>query len=285
MLHEQALMLPVADQSLAAVLSPGSASTGLLLVVGGPQYRVGSHRQFVKLCRALATANIPSLRFDVSGMGDSGGEAHGFYQQQQDIQAAIDAFFQQQPQLKSVVLWGLCDGASAILLSLRHIKDPRIQGLVLLNPWVRQQQSYAKTMLKHYYWQRLSDKTLWLKILRGEFAFMASLKDLFSNVKKSAAITPAAALVEQSNEQNYVSHMQQSWGCFQGKVCVITSGNDLTAQEFLDLCGSESSWQQLLQQADHLHIHAANHTFSCQQWRSEVEAKTINFIQQVQQTP
>ena len=69
MLHEQAMMLPVADQSLAAVLSPGSASTGLLLVVGGPQYRVGSHRQFVKLCRAAAANRIPAFRFDVAGMG------------------------------------------------------------------------------------------------------------------------------------------------------------------------------------------------------------------------
>ena len=28
--------------------------TGILIVVGGPQYRVGSHRQFVLLARALA---------------------------------------------------------------------------------------------------------------------------------------------------------------------------------------------------------------------------------------
>lgn len=281
MLHEQALMLPGGKHQLAAILNPGNASTGLLLVVGGPQYRVGSHRQFVKLCRALAGAGIPSLRFDVSGMGDSCGSSSSFYQQHSDIQLAIDAFFSQQPQLKSVVLWGLCDGASSILLSLRQIKDPRITGLVLLNPWVRQQQSYAKTMLKHYYWQRLTDKTLWLKILRGEFALVASLKDLFSNVKKSAAASSASPQAAISTEQNYVEHMQQSWAAFAGKVCVITSGNDLTAQEFLDLCGARPAWQQLLEKADHLHVTAANHTFSCQQWRSEVEAKTMAFIQRL----
>ncbi len=281
MLHEQAFMLPSGNHQLAAILNPGNTSTGLLLVVGGPQYRVGSHRQFVKLCRALAGAGIPALRFDVSGMGDSGGSSHSFYQQHQDIQLAINAFFAQQPQLKSVVLWGLCDGASSILLSLRQYQDPRIAGLVLLNPWVRQQQSYAKTMLKHYYWQRFTDKTLWLKILRGEFALVASLKDLLSNVKKSAAASTASPQAALSNEQNYVDHMQQSWAAFAGKVCVITSGNDLTAQEFLDLCAARPEWQQLLAQADHLHLDAANHTFSCQQWRSQVEAKTCQFIQQL----
>ena len=44
---------------------------GLLIVVGGPQYRVGSHRQFVLLARNLSIAGIPVMRFDYRGMGDS----------------------------------------------------------------------------------------------------------------------------------------------------------------------------------------------------------------------
>ena len=48
--------------------------SGVLIVVGGPQYRVGSHRQFVLLARFLAGRSIPVLRFDYRGMGDSEGE-------------------------------------------------------------------------------------------------------------------------------------------------------------------------------------------------------------------
>ncbi|KAB8057318.1 hydrolase 1, exosortase A system-associated, partial [Janthinobacterium violaceinigrum] len=44
---------------------------GVLIVTGGPQYRVGSHRQFVLLARALAAQGVPVLRFDLRGMGDS----------------------------------------------------------------------------------------------------------------------------------------------------------------------------------------------------------------------
>lgn len=47
---------------------------GVVVVVGGAQYRVGSHRQFVRLARRLAAAGHPVLRFDLPGMGDSPGE-------------------------------------------------------------------------------------------------------------------------------------------------------------------------------------------------------------------
>lgn len=54
------------------------ARVGVVVVVGGPQYRVGSHRQFVLFGRALAHAGYPVLRFDCTGMGDSGGEARAY---------------------------------------------------------------------------------------------------------------------------------------------------------------------------------------------------------------
>ncbi len=50
----------------------------VLVVVGGPQYRAGSHRQFVLLARRLAAAGFPVLRFDYRGMGDSTGAARTF---------------------------------------------------------------------------------------------------------------------------------------------------------------------------------------------------------------
>ncbi|MGB0712180.1 MAG: hydrolase 2, exosortase A system-associated, partial [Gammaproteobacteria bacterium] len=91
------------------------APLGVVVVVGGPQYRVGSHRQFVLLARDLAGAGIPVMRFDYNGMGDSeGGSAH-FEACGGDIRAAVDALVEGCPSLGGVVLWGLCDGASAAM--------------------------------------------------------------------------------------------------------------------------------------------------------------------------
>ena len=72
-MSEQYIQISRNDAQLSAILHPGSAPVGVLIIVGGPQYRVGSHRQFVKLSRALSQHNIASMRLDSSGMGDSSG--------------------------------------------------------------------------------------------------------------------------------------------------------------------------------------------------------------------
>jgi len=272
------------SQTLVGIVTPASGSTGLLIVVGGPQYRVGSHRQFVKMCRAAAAQNIPAFRFDVAGMGDSSGEPTPFYQQATDIHAAINEFFKQQPQLISVVLWGLCDGASAILLALRQRPDPRVSGLVLLNPWVRQQHSYAQTLVKHYYLKRFTQKEFWKKLLSGKFDLIGSCKSLLDNLRQSTKQQVDEPILSQTTEQNYVSHMQQSWQQFlrsDGKVLVITSGNDLTAKEFLELTAADPQWQQLLQRSEHQQLEEANHTFSTALWREQVEHFTTQFIERM----
>lgn len=281
--QETALHFSAGPQQLCGIFTAGQRDTALLVVVGGPQYRVGSHRQFVKLCRSVAQQHFASMRFDVSGMGDSTGPARLFYNQQTDIQAAIDALFRQQPTLKSVVLWGLCDGASAILLSQLHQPDPRVSGMVLLNPWVRQQNTYAQTMVKHYYWQRLLQKTFWQKLVSGQFKLVKSITSFLQNLQQARQKSEQQYSIETSNEHNYVSHMLLSWQRFNlrgGKICVITSGNDLTAQEFLNLTESDADWQNVFSQATHHHIEAANHTFSTEQWRTLVEQFTLETLQQ-----
>ena len=69
----------------------GHLTRGVVIVVGGPQYRIGSHRQFVLLARSLAALGTPVLRFDLAGMGDSGGKFAGFERSATDIRAAASA--------------------------------------------------------------------------------------------------------------------------------------------------------------------------------------------------
>jgi hypothetical protein len=65
-----------AEQSLIGVLARpgealGPARVGCLLLNVGVNHRIGPRRLNVKLARALAGLGIPSLRFDLSGVGDS----------------------------------------------------------------------------------------------------------------------------------------------------------------------------------------------------------------------
>src|ERR1700694_1316605 len=107
-INEQTLTFPCEGNQLIGVLSPAPvpASRGVLIVVGGPQCRVGSHRQFTLLARHLAERDVPTLRFDCRGMGDSDGEMRTFERVGADIRCAIDRFFASVPGLNDVVIWG-----------------------------------------------------------------------------------------------------------------------------------------------------------------------------------
>ncbi|MDB5838838.1 MAG: hydrolase 1, exosortase system-associated, partial [Herminiimonas sp.] len=174
--EERTICFACEDCWLYGVLSMPErpVSRGVLIAVGGPQYRVGSHRQFTLLARYLASHGVPVMRFDYRGMGDSEGEARDFEDVDQDLRAAVDQFMREVPALEELALWGLCDAASAVLFYAH--RDPRVTGLALLNPWVRTDSGIAKTYLKHYYLRHLFGRDLWKKILRGEFDYGAAVR-------------------------------------------------------------------------------------------------------------
>src|SRR5881398_3691346 len=89
---EQAISIECEGDALVGILhEPTSpAEVGVVVIVGGPQYRVGSHRQFVLLARTLAAAGFAVLRFDYRGMGDSSGEQRSFEAASADIGTAVD---------------------------------------------------------------------------------------------------------------------------------------------------------------------------------------------------
>ena len=74
-----------------------SASVGVLFVNAGVIHRIGPHRIHVKIGRVLAQDGVPSLRLDLTGLGDSGraGGADGMLAQvRRDIRAALDLLAQ-----------------------------------------------------------------------------------------------------------------------------------------------------------------------------------------------
>lgn len=281
---EKALAFPCAGEWLVGVATlpaPPAAPypRGVLVVVGGPQYRAGSHRQFTLLARALAEQGIPAMRFDVRGMGDSGGDALGFEDQEADIHAAIDAFMACVPGMREVVLWGLCDGASAAAMYAGS--DARVTGLVLLNPWVRTEESLAKATLKHYYRERLLAPDLWKKIAGGRFGLRDSLSSLLGQVRRAMQPPASPQLVAGTAcGATLPERMHAGLARFPGPVLVVLSGADLTAREFADLTAASPQWRQLMAapRFTRRQLAPADHTFSRRAWRDEVAAWTAQWV-------
>jgi dipeptidyl aminopeptidase/acylaminoacyl peptidase len=105
---EETTLFRCEGESLVGILAkPDTPSdTGVVVIVGGPQYRVGSHRQFVLLSRALAAAGYAVLRFDYRGMGDGSGPQRDFESVSADVGTAIDQLQQSVPAVQRVALWG-----------------------------------------------------------------------------------------------------------------------------------------------------------------------------------
>jgi exosortase A-associated hydrolase 1 len=242
---------------------------GVLIVVGGPQYRAGSHRQFTLLARSLAEQGIAAMLFDLRGMGDCEGAMRDFEGVNDDLRAAIDAFFAAVPGMTEVVLWGLCDAASAG--ALYAAGDARVSGLVLLNPWVRTDSGEARATLKHYYRARLLDRTLWKKIATFNFDYGAAVGSFRRLLGSAAVAAPSGALPDR---------MHDGLGRFGGRVLVILSGADLTAQEFGDLADGSPKWKSLMghERITRRLLPKADHTCSRRVWHEQVAQWTAQWV-------
>jgi exosortase A-associated hydrolase 1 len=256
---EQTCAVPCEGLALPGILSlPQNASPrlGVVIVVGGPQYRIGAHRFFVSLARHLASQGAAVLRFDHRGMGDAPGEAAGFEHLDPEIDAAITAVQRGSPGVEQVLLWGLCDGASAALLHARRA-DPRVAGLLLANPWVRTAQSLAQARTKHYYPGRLASADFWRRLFSGQVSWR-SLRTALGAVTGSLAQPAPVA--------NFRSGMLDGLGRFldrHGRVHCLLSSADLTAQEFMATLRAPG-WAALSQRPGFSTdvLDGADHTFS-----------------------
>jgi exosortase A-associated hydrolase 1/exosortase A-associated hydrolase 2 len=279
------------DELVGQLHQPAQPSNkGVLLVVGGPQYRVGSHRQFLQLARHLSEQGIPVFRFDYRGMGDSSGELSGFQGVNQDIQCAIDTFQRECSAVSDIVIWGLCDAATAAVFYAH--RDPRVKALVLVNPWVYSTQGAAKAYLKHYYLRRFFSTAFWKKVLRGEFKPVESASSAAKMVESamdnnsggdSAASDVVDGAVPAEESDDLVARFSSGLGQFPGNILFVFSGNDLTAAEFKGAAESNRSLRRLMS-AKRVHcetVQDADHTFARREWSAAVELLTAQMVREL----
>jgi exosortase A-associated hydrolase 1 len=257
-----------------AAMPETPADIGVLIVVGGPQYRVGSHRQFVQLARFLAGEGFASFRFDYRGMGDSAGKARTFEDVEADIHAAARAFRDIQPGMSSLVVFGLCDGGSAALMAAANIGN--LAGLIIANPWVRRGESLNEAVVRHYYWQRLFSMEFWRKVATGRFQLAPAAAEFLGRISRLLAGT---GHTNDSGTDDFVDRMRRGWQ-LPVKKLLLMSGQDLTAREFDDLRSKDKRWARLHSAAGLVEspLPHADHTFSQARWRDEVHMRCRDFL-------
>ena len=285
---EVALTFDCVGTPAVAVLHrpPAPRPVGVAIVVGGPQYRVGGHRQFVDLARDLAAAGVAVFRFDYRGIGDSPAEHPGFPNIAPDIDAALARFRAEVPELQGVALWALCDGvpAAAQLAAQTH----GVAGLAAVNPWVREPATHDRTLLRHYYLKRPFQRDFWVNLLRGrahtgDFVRLATraLRRATGPRAESGPGTHGAPGGHAGLAERLVANLAVA----PASVLVLLSGQDLTAREFEDTVRPMPAWQRLSRspRVEIARLPAADHTCAGVEAQTASTRATLAWLERLPQ--
>ena len=154
----------------------------VLMFNGGSVHHVGPNRLYVALARRLAALGVPSLRFDMEGIGDSvlrgeGQENHPYRGNGiPDARGAIEHLRGRYGYARFVAL-GLCSGAHNAFHTRLALDDAAISELIMINPvtfYWREGMSLEGATREYdaiAYKKSMKDPARWLKLLRGDVNF------------------------------------------------------------------------------------------------------------------
>lgn len=187
------MSFPCGPDTLAATLDVSEGTTGLLIVSGGTQTRIGAHRGMARLAATIAAAGYPVFRFDRRGVGDSAGDDPGFAGSAPDIAAATTAFRAECPHLHGIIGFGLCDGATALAL---HHATAGLDGLILANPWTVEPAAGLPppAAIRRRYLDRLASPSAWWRLLSGTMDYRAAVRGVTSLIRRKPAAPLAGSM-------------------------------------------------------------------------------------------
>ncbi len=137
-MKEQAVVFG-ASNHLSGVLCeperPVSGAPAVLLWNVGIHHKVGAYRIWVDLARRLARDGYTSLRFDLSGLGDSEARRAGAEDplHREDLDDAM-AFVTRRTGIATFVPMGFCSGVDQ--LHALGLRDARVVGMAYIEAWV-----------------------------------------------------------------------------------------------------------------------------------------------------
>ncbi|SEL09658.1 Serine aminopeptidase, S33 [Pseudoxanthomonas sp. GM95] len=148
-MHEHATWFGRAQHLFGIVGHPSSQArtTGVIVLNAGLVHHVGPFRLHVQMTRQLNACGFPTLRFDLSTVGDSGA-SHELQSREQQVQsdvASAMALLREQSGCSRFVLIGLCSGAQNAHLVAQH--NDAVAGAVFLDGYGYRTRGYKA---RHY---------------------------------------------------------------------------------------------------------------------------------------
>jgi pimeloyl-ACP methyl ester carboxylesterase len=179
-MRERAILFGQPRNLVGIMTSPEAADAdpelpAVVLLNAGILHRVGPNRLHVNIARRLANAGFHSVRFDMSGIGDSGvrTDTRSFEKRAvQETQEAMD-YLGGKTGTERYILIGICSGADVAFETARA--DGRVVGAYLINgsllPVDALRDLYADASSRidgRYYSGRLFDLRSWGRFITGK---------------------------------------------------------------------------------------------------------------------
>ena len=163
-MKERAFLLGPNESMLGIVSEPETPPPAerptFVLLNAGIVHRVGPHRKTVKLARALCAAGFRTVRFDLSGVGDSAVRRDALSFQAGALADIGEVFddLEKRYGAKRFALMGLCSGADNSFNMA--VRDERVVGAVLLDGIAYRTPRYYV----HYYGARARRVRSWVTL-------------------------------------------------------------------------------------------------------------------------
>lgn len=165
--NEKAVLLGP-RRSLVGILTQPARSTrsdgaAIVILNTGIIHRVGHHRMYVTMSRAMAKAGYTVLRFDFSGIGDSEQRRDGlspFDGCLADVEEALD-WMEVNCRASRFVLVGMCSGADHAVFY--GGADRRVAALALIDPSIPRTARYFLSYIR----QHLVRTRSWINVMTG----------------------------------------------------------------------------------------------------------------------
>lgn len=168
-MHEQAFRFGRARHLVGiAGLPPARPdAVGVIVFNAGLVHRIGPFRLHVELTRRLNACGYPTLRFDLSTVGDSGASGESLTRTRQVCADADDAMrlLQQQSGCTRFVLIGLCSGAQNA--HTVACTDAKVAGAVFLDGYAYRTPGFH---LRHSLPRLLDPRRWWRRLTRSKNA-------------------------------------------------------------------------------------------------------------------
>ena len=199
---------------------------GVIVLNAGLVHRIGPFRLHVEMTRRLNAQGYPTLRFDLSTLGDSAASGESQTRHQQICADVADAMklLGEQAACRRFVLIGLCSGSQSA--HMVACSDDRVAGAVFLDGYAYRTLGYHL----RYYVPRLLDAKRWLGVFSrrrrvqqgsGEPAFTVAplpqavvRADLAGMLERGLKL----CLIYSGGISRYFNHARQFRECFGGLV-------------------------------------------------------------------